>query len=714
MRSKWNLVAPLILTAAACLAYFNTIPGEFIHDDESEILDNPYIRTPRYAGKILTSPAWAFEYSDERAGVSNYYRPLQYLTYMGIYRLCGLNPAGYHLFKLALHILTVVLVFYLIGDYFANFRTGLVAALLFALHPIHTEAVTWISGITDAMVAPFVLLAFILYLAALSPGTGGPAVAARKRRAAYYAGSLICFSIGLFAKETAVILIPLISLYDLLFDRPRSRMRRAAAYLPYVVLFIVYLAFRINAIGSLKVAGCKYAELTRIQCILNPVCLAACYPFKALLPVNQNAWYVFHPVLRTGDVRFLLSAIFLLAVCGYLVHLAAAGRRRELFFLLWFFIALAPVIVFFRQIGLNVFAERYLYLPGAGFCAWLALELDRIRRRHVYVAAVGVAALSYCVLTVRRNAVWSSRMSLWQATVSASPDASLARNNLGAEYYKAKRYAEAEAEYREAIRLMYDNPTPRVNLALMYQRKKRYAEALAECDAALRIRPDYADAYAARGAIYAAMENLPAALAEYERARRAQPLSPAILVSLGQAYLQAGDGVRAEETILGALRLKPENPEAHAALAAVCEKRGDAQGARAELERALAAKPDFTEAHINLGALYGREGDRDRAMAEFRTALDLDPESADAHYRMGVLHSTEGRFPEAVREYLAAIRCDGEHVEALSALGAMLGMAGRYAEAGEVLNRALGLRPGYPDALYNLEVLRRKAGREGQ
>ena len=745
MSSKKNLIALLILTAAVCLAYFNSLPGEFIHDDESEIIDNPHIRSPRYIGKILTSPAWAFEYSDERAGVSNYYRPLQYLTYMGIYRFCGLNPAGYHLFKLFLHILTVILVFYMIGGYFANFRTAFTAALLFALHPIHTEAVTWISGITDAMVTPFILLALIMYLKAI-PGRADESAAAMPpspvRVVICYACSLACFFVGLFSKETAVILIPLIILYDLLFDRPRFRLRRVAAYFPYAGLFVVYLAFRINAIGSLKVAGCKYAELTRIQCLLNPIYLAACYPFKALLPIHQSAWYVFHPVLRIGDLRLILSAILLLGTIAYTIRLALvsrhsrrgalrppykggagwfppdnvwpakAYRKPELFFLLWFFITLSPVIVFFRQIGLNVFAERYFYLPGVGFCAWLALELDRIRRRHVYIVTVGIVALAYCILTIWRNEVWSSRMALWTATVKASPDGSIARNNLGVEYYKIKRYDEAEAEYRESIRFMYDNPTPHVNLAMIHQRNKRYGDALAECETALRIRPDYADAYATRGAIYMAMENYPAALAEYENALRVQPLSPIILVSLGQAYLKAGDPTRAEEKIREALRLKTENPEAHAALAALYEKRGDMEGARREFERALAFRPDFAEAHVNLGALFSREVNMDRAMRELHAALDADPESADAHYRMGVLHSTEGRFPEAVREYLAAIRCDDEHVEALSAMGALLGMAERYAEAEGLLKKAIAIKPNFADAHYNLGILYRKTGQQ--
>ena len=752
-----TFLAVMALAIFVVFAYFNTLPGAFIHDDESEIVDNPYIRSPRYVGKILTSPAWAFEYSEERTGVSNYYRPLQYLIYMGIYRIYGLNPLGYHFFKMLLHIFTTILMFFLLDDYFTNFRTALVAAILFALHPIHTEAVTWISGITDALVTPFVLLGLIMYLKArgqwwevssyechsgesrnparkfsmLDPRFHGgdkisdipPASTSwphetmapppvRRRAAICYACSIACFFVGLFSKETAVILIPLVILHDFFFSRRTFRPKHLVVYLPYAALFLVYLWFRIAAIGSLKVAGCKYEELNRLQCLLNPIYLAACYSLKALLPFNQNAWYVFHPVLWIGDSRFLLSVILLLAVAGCAIRLAIQRRKCELFFLLWFFITLSPVIVFFRQIGLNVFAERYFYLPGVGFCALVALELDRVKRRQVYVAAVGILAGVCLILTVRRNAIWRDRLTFWSATVGASPDASLARNNLGVEYYKGKRFDEAEAEYREAIRLMYENPTPHINLAMMYQRKKRYEEAVTECRAALQIRPDYAEAYTTLGNIYTAMENHKAALAEYRNALRAQPLNPGTLVSLGSAYQKLGNYTEAEAAIREALHLKQEFPEAHAELGTLYDKMGDSEKAAEEFRRALALKPDFTEARINMGSLYSRKGDMPHAIEELRTAFDRDPDSAEAHYRLGVLYSSEGRFPDAVREYLAALRLDQDHAQALDGLGALLGMAGKYAEAEEMLKRAIALNPDYADAHYNLGILYRKTGQK--
>jgi tetratricopeptide (TPR) repeat protein len=751
-RSRNNVIAVLILAAAVCIAYFNTLPGAFIHDDESKIVDNPYIRSPRYIGKILTSPAWAFEYSEERAGISNYYRPLQYLIYMGIYRICGLNPAGYHLSKLLLHILTTILLFFMLEGYFTNFRTALAAAILFAVHPIHTEAVTWISGITDALVTPFVLCAFILYLKALRGQAGsvphgrhsggsrnpvqedpkldsrlrgsdigngyhgdGPLRPERqRRRAVWHLGSCAFFFVGLFSKETAVILIPLMVLHDALFGRRYLRLKRVAAYLPYALLFLVYLGFRIDAIGSLRVAGYKYEYLDRWQCLLNPVYLAASYFFKALLPINQNGWYVFHPVLWFWDVRFILSLALLLCLVWYAIRLAVRRQMPELFFLLWFFITISPVVVFFRQIGLNVFAERYLYLPGVGFCALLALALDRLKKPRLYYAAVGSLAILYALLSIERNAVWGDRLTFWSATVNASPDASLARNNLGVELYKAKRYREAEAEYREAIRLMYDNPTPHINLAMMYQKSKRYAEAIAECRIALLIRPDYAEAYATLGNIYRAMEDYPAALAEYRNALRARPLDPTTMVSLAALYNKLGDYKDAEDKISEALRLKPEFPEAYAELGVLYDKTGDLEKAAQSFRRALEFKPDFTEARINLGSLYSKKGDVLRALEELQAAVSADPDSAEAHYRLGVLYSSGGRFPDAAREYSAAIGRDNEHVESMSALGALLGMAGKYAEAERLLKKAIEIEPDYADARYNLEVLYRKTGRQDE
>lgn len=705
-RGKW-VVAALLLAVAVIVAYFNILPGAFIHDDISEIVENPYIKDPAFIGRIFTSPAWSFEFSEERTGVSNYYRPLQYLTYLAIYQVWGPNPLGFRLFKLLLHLLTVQLVSLFCRRLISSTRAAFLAALLFALHPVNTEAVTWISGITDALCVPFVLLSLLFYLAA-SPGRGEER---GRLRAFPYLLSLLFFFLGLYAKETAAIVLVLIVLLDLL-RLPPGRVRPSwFRYLPYLFLFIIYLVCRVAAIGSFQVPGSKYVWLTRLQCLVNPVYLAGAYFFKSLLPINQNGWYVFHPVLNLADPRLIAAAVLLAALVVLAWRLARVGRKIELFFLLWFFITLLPVLLFFRQIGLNVFTERYLYLPGVGFCALVALTLNRLPRRWVWTVTLVIAAV-YLVLTVRRNTVWRDRYSFWTATAAASPDSSIARNNLGVQYYLRGEYDRAEDEYREAARLMADNPTPRSNLALAYSRRGLYHQALAECEAALIARPDSADAYETMGDILLKMEKPAGALAAYQIARDIHPARAEILVRIGRAQLAGEDYAAAEETLGEALRRDPGSAAARVALGALWEKQGDSGRAEEAFAEALRLEPSNARALIGLAAFRDREGRYPEALELLRRARAGDPDLAEIPFRMAVIFSRQQRFSEAVDEYREALRLDPVHAPAYIGLGVLLGMAGKYEASESLLLKAVELDPGSADGYFNLAVLYRKLGRE--
>ncbi len=701
------MVAALLLAAAVIAAYFNILPGAFIHDDISEIVENPYIKDPAFIGRIFTSPAWSFEFSEERTGVSNYYRPLQYLTYLVIYRVWGANPLGFRLFKLLLHLFTVQLVYLFCRRLIASPRAAFLAALLFALHPINTEAVTWISGITDALCVPFVLLSLLFYLAA-SPGRGEER---GRPHAFFYLLSLLFYFLGLYAKETAAIVLVLIVLLDLL-RLPAGRVRPSwSRYLPYLFLFVIYLVCRVAAIGSFQVPGSKYAGLNSLQCLLNPLYLAGAYFSKTILPINQNGWYVFHPILSPSDPR-LIGAVVLLAVLAVLAgRLARMGRKIELFFLLWFFLTLLPVLVFFRQIGLNVFTERYLYLPGVGFCALVSLTLSRLPRRWVWTAALVIAA-AYLALTVRRNTVWRDRYSFWTATAAASPDSSIARNNLGVQYYLRGEYDRAEDEYREAVRLMADNPTPRLNLALAYSRRGLYPEALAECEAALLARPDAADAYETMGDILLKMEYPAGALAAYQIARDIHPARAEILVRIGRARLAGEDYPAAEEALKEALRRDPGSAAARVALGVLWEKQGESGRAEEAFTEALHREPNNARALIGLAALRDHEGRYPDALELLRRARAADPALAEIPFRMAVIFSHLRRFPEAVDEYREALRLDPVHAPAYIGLGVLLGMAGEYETSESLLLKAVELDSGSADGYFNLAVLYRKLGRE--
>src|SRR5690242_19851439 len=195
----------LILILLASLPYLNTLANGFVYDDRDQVLENPYIHSFRYIAKIFGSTVWTFQGAQ---GVSNYYRPLMTFAYLISYKICGRLPFGFHLVNLVLHVAVVLLLFVLTERLFQDRLLSLIAAGLFALHPIHTESVAWIAAITDLELSLFFLLTFLLYLRL--PGPQPP----NRRYWLSYAFMLLTYGLALLSKEQALVLPALIIVYE--------------------------------------------------------------------------------------------------------------------------------------------------------------------------------------------------------------------------------------------------------------------------------------------------------------------------------------------------------------------------------------------------------------------------------------------------------------------------------------------------------------------
>ena len=142
------------------MAYGNTLLNNFVYDDSFQVVENPYVHSFRYLKEIFTTTVWSFQGAQ---GFTNYYRPLMTFGYLLSYQIAGAIPFSFHLANIILHGIVVWLMFYVLRR-FSGERVALVAAGLFALHPIHTESVAWIAAVTDLELSVFYLATFLLYL----------------------------------------------------------------------------------------------------------------------------------------------------------------------------------------------------------------------------------------------------------------------------------------------------------------------------------------------------------------------------------------------------------------------------------------------------------------------------------------------------------------------------------------------------------------------
>ena len=616
-QSKAILAAPeawliALLLLLAILPYVNTLQNGFVYDDNNEVLTNPFIRSFAHVGDIFSTRILAHLGA---RGATNYYRPISILGFLICYKLFGLLPYGFHLANLLLHALIVCVLFGLTKRLFHDQWLAFAAAAIFALHPIHTESVAWVSGVTDLDLAVFYLATFWLFLDSARPQ------GARSELAQL--GMVGSFVLALLSKEQAVTLPLVAMIYEHFYRSDRASTtgrQKVSRYGALWLLVVVYVLFRIRFFGAFAPV-----QLTRhvswYEAILSTAPLAGEYLWKMIWPVHLIAYYPFHKSVTLLDPR-VLAGIAALGLCA--LAFASLWKRhfRVSFGFIWFFFNIAPVLNA-RWLGPNVFTERYLYLPSVGLCwvaAWGILRIwngtatsgscypnsdgddaeptpsppaplpqggegrvdlnlslsppwgrggtarrwvrgfsstvgdgpgQQGRRRVAFGTFLAVLAVLAFVRIVTRNRDWRDDTTYYRVTLAAVSEAGGLRLNLGAVYWNRMQPAAAELEWKKALVFSPDSAQLLNNLGLVYASKKQNDEAIAYFQRSMRLRPNFTDAHLNLGRLYEAMGKTAEAELQLRAAVALAPLSVPTRNELGNIYLTAGRLGEAEDAISG-------------------------------------------------------------------------------------------------------------------------------------------------------------------
>lgn len=525
-----KLAVLFIIIIVSFGVYLNTLSNSFVYDDEAAILENSWIEDIKFIPSIFLSHSWDFKYNNN--STSNYYTPLSFIVFMMQFFLLGISPCGYHLTNMIAHTMVTVMVFFIAISLFRQmFNENIivfpaVAALLFAVHPIHTEAVAWISAITELLMSFFYLLSFFIY------------VNTSEQKCKKFIVSAIFFFIATLFKLTAMTLPILLIVYDYSFKKgifagdlrdKAVRNNLCKRYMPFIIVSILYLSLRTYAIeGFIPEKG--FIKITTYQVIINIFPLLKEYLKMLVLPVNLNILHVFHPVFSLSDRRMFTA----LCVIAFLILSALIAKKKSngLFFSLsWIIIPLLPVFYIPAFTGESVLAERYLYLPSVGFVITAAILMRSIYHHRLFKGMTApVLFLSFSIVivlftlwTVDRNYIWKDNYSLWIDTVKKSPDSYRAHNNLGSAYYRKGLLDDAFREYRTALLLNPFNDTALLNTGMIYCEKGKIDDAIREYQAVLLLRPDNYEAHNGLGSAYYKKGLLDDAVREYQTALSLKP-----------------------------------------------------------------------------------------------------------------------------------------------------------------------------------------------
>jgi tetratricopeptide (TPR) repeat protein len=633
--AKREILTFLALSVLAFVPYANTLLNSLVYDDYYQVVENPYVHSFRYLREIFTTTVWSFQGAQ---GVTNYYRPLMSFGYLLFYQIAGAVPFSFHLANILLNIVVVLLVFSVVRR-LSGERVGLVAAGLFALHPLHTESVAWVAGVTDLELAVFYLMTFLFYLRLSEPG----------KERAWRAAMCGSFVFALLSKEQAMTLPVLLTLYEHFYrdDRATTSLRqKASRYGPLWGVAGLYLIARGIMLGGVASIVSR-PSLTAYEAVLSAISLLGKYLWKLVWPAHFSAYYVFHKSSHLTD-RSVLLALLGFAICGTLFVLLWRRAHLLSFAFILIFLPLGPVLNA-KWMPASVFAERYLYLPSIGFCwllAWAAVTLWRSEvpwfprplSRAVPLLLIAIA-FPYAVKTVARNRDWRSGEVLFTKTLEQG-DTSLIRSNLGVIYFNNDDWDAAEREWLEALGSGPTNAFALDNLALLRQRQQRYVESLDYSGRALRARPNYVNGHLNLAETLRRMDRPAEAEWHYRVATTISPLSIRAHNSYG-------------EFLFDAERL---------------------QEAQTEYERSVHVDPS-EEAYDRLGDIYQAYNDPTRAEKAYRSAIAMNIYDPHAHFGLALVLEATGKTDDALHEFESGLQLDPSDLAARAAAARLRGNA---------------------------------------
>ena len=598
----WYFLLALVMLVTLA-SYSNGVRNQFVFDDNLLITNNPAIRgVEKIPGQLGLGKNKA------------QYRPLRMISYAVDYTLNqklwkhvgsyagwdeGLNPLGYHLANYVYHLLTTWLVFLVVFRLAASYRIAFLAAALFALHPVHTDSVTYISGRRDIFVTLFYLAGFYYFLRYRQTG-----------KITFIVAALLSYLLSLGSKEIGVTLPALFLCYDLITQFPEKVRRIDGAYFKALALTLKKVLVQSRYLYSLIFLGAlsfsyykvfitspsnkvTYYGDSMITTFLTVGKILVHYIKLLVYPIRLNADYSFDafPLSASFLEPATVGAFMVLGVIGYVVLRLVITHRMAAFGVIWFFVTLLPVCHIFPHHEL--LAEHYLYLPSFGFCLLAAYLVERLletkKYRSLIYASSILVLLLFSLRTADRNRDWKDGLSLWGKTVNTVPRCARARNNLGFEYDKRGRVGEAIFEYEKA----------------------------------LSINPQYADSYNNLGFIYFEKGRIDDAVSAYEKALAQNPRYAEAYNNLGAAYLKKGNFLAAMNLFLKALECNPRLAEARLGLGVLFANEGKLDGALYQFKKALEIKPNLAEAHNNLASTYYLLGDYTSAIKHSNKVEEL-------------------------------------------------------------------------------------------
>lgn len=584
------------------VSYVPAMRGGFIWDDDDYVTNNEMLRSADGLRRI-----WI-------PGETTQYYPVVYTTFWAEYQVWQLHPTGYHVVNVLLHTMGSLLLWVVLRR--LTVHGAWLAALIFALHPVHVESVAWITERKNVLSGVLVMASLLAYFR-FEPGVTGSQ--SGRRSWWHYGFSQALFVCALLAKTVVCTFPAVIGL--ILWWKRRLSVRTTLPLLPMLV--VGAFAAKLTAAMELNEVGARGAEwsLSLLERTLLAGRILWFYVEKLVWPLNVNLIYYRWDIDAAIWWQYLFP-ITAIGILGVMWVLRERIGRAPLVAALFFAGTLAPALGFFNVYFMrySYVADHFQYLASIGPITGIAFLLTKrskvegprskvgpvLRpstfdlRPLTFDLLIGCLMVGLAILTWNQGKAYENVETLWRDILRKNESAWIAHGNLGNILMSQGKFDEAETRFARALQLKKDFAEAHLGMGMVLVERGRFDEAIERFRERLRLKH----------------------------------ASPTALSNLGMALARTGQATEAAERFVGALRLDP----------------------------------NYGDAHFGLGLLLARQGRLDEAARHFRSALRSNPLNVDAHYSLGVLLAKQGRFEEAAHAFRDTLRIAPNHLEAQRAL----------------------------------------------
>lgn len=605
----------LVLALAALFAYGLSLSNNFVFfDDDKAILYNPVLKNPSLKGF----------FSGQNLGM---FAPITWIAYWIGSQVGGLEDAyGYHLLSLVFHAASGLLVFSFFQKLLSRTWISFFTALLFVVHPIQVEAVSWAAAQSTVLYGMFYLAGLLTYVHFASTGRKG-----------WLGLTLLFFLLSLLSKSAAVTFPLVLLALDLLFFRGNKALHWAQK-IPFFLgsLIFGWYTFQTRAAEGhdIELQSQVFSALDRFWMVSETLLF---YPIKLLAPFGFSIDYPF----EKGNGNWPWYT--------YLAPLIVAGiafglwkKTKALPEIRWgAALYLLPLVVMlpFQTVGtFEMRFDRYAYLSTIGIFLLLGLLLEKtvpvVRRSSTFFLAA-----SLLLLTIEQTNVWKNGTALFKNCVKNTPTSTICLCNLG---------------YNELISNNYNGSV------------EQYSKALA-------LDPTIAEAYNGRGQAYMQLKNYQAALPDFSKAIEMGLSSPKLFFNRGKAFMMTGKAVESIPDLTKSLKLEPNNPEAYYLRGFANEKAEQPDAAIEDYSACIRQNPNSLEALVNRGLLYFRQTQYEAAIQDYTAALAINPNLAMALNNRANAYLSLGDRQKALADVEKALQVNPEYQRAQETKNRILG-----------------------------------------